>query len=211
MGANDWMSGAEKAVPGVKPTLMLGYMIVHDSLTTQERYMVFYTTPLSFALVNLKPLLPGHVLVSPHRSVPRLTDLTPPELSDLFLTVQRVQRMIALTHFPSPGDPTDGGFNIAIQDGEEAGQSVPHVHCHVIPRLRKDGKGDGIYDEMAGEGGNVGGHLWDREMAKRPVPGGKFPRIEDADREARSKEEMRVEAAEFKERMRELDESETDV
>ncbi|KAL5348148.1 Dinucleoside triphosphate hydrolase [Pseudogymnoascus australis] len=87
---------------------------------------VFYTTPLSFALVNIKPLLPGHVLVSPHRSVPRLTDLTPPEISDLFLTVQRVQRMIALTHFPAPGAPSAGGFNIAIQDGEEAGQSVPH-------------------------------------------------------------------------------------
>lgn len=163
--------------------------------------------------MNLKPLVPGHVLVSPHRVVPRLTDLTPPELSDLFLTVQRVQRMIALTHFPAPGSPTEGGFNIAIQDGVEAGQSVPHVHCHVIPRQKKDGKGDGIYDEMAGEAGNVGGHLWDRarEMGGRPVPGGKFPRIEDADREPRSVEEMKVEAAEFRERMRELDESEVDA
>lgn len=53
--------------------------------------------------------------------------------------------------------------------------------------------------------------MWDREMAKRPVPGGRFPRIEDAQREARSGEEMRVEAAEFRERMRELDESETGV
>lgn len=163
--------------------------------------------------MNIKPLLPGHVLVSPHRSVPRLTDLTPPEISDLFLTVQRVQRMIALTHFPAPGAPSAGGFNIAIQDGEEAGQSVPHVHCHVIPRLRGDGKGDGIYDEMAGEGGNVGGHLWDRArgMGGRPVPEGRFPRIEDAAREARSTEEMRVEAAEFRDRMRELDESEADA
>ncbi|OBT97126.2 hypothetical protein VE01_04790 [Pseudogymnoascus verrucosus] len=172
---------------------------------------VFYTTPLSFALVNIKPLLPGHVLVSPHRSVPRLTDLTPPEVNDLFLTVQRVQRMIALMHFPSPSTPEEGGFNIAIQDGVEAGQSVPHVHCHIIPRLRGDGKGDGIYDEMAGEGGNVGGHLWDREVVGRPVPGGRFPRIEDEMREARSTEVMRAEAAEFRERMKELDESEAEV
>ena len=70
--------------------------------------------------MNIKPLIPGHVLVSPHRSVPRLTDLTLPELSDLFLTVQRVQRMIALTYFPSPGAPTDGGFNIAIQEDRKS-------------------------------------------------------------------------------------------
>ncbi|OBT50483.1 hypothetical protein VE04_08189, partial [Pseudogymnoascus sp. 24MN13] len=90
---------------------------------------VFYTTPLSFALVNIKPLLPGRCR-APHRSVPRLTDLTPPEVNDLFLTVQRVQRMIALTHFPSPSTPEEGGFNIAIQDGvrpvERAACALPY-------------------------------------------------------------------------------------
>ncbi|KAL5332802.1 HIT-like domain-containing protein [Aspergillus crustosus] len=88
---------------------------------------VFHQTPLSIALVNLKPILPGHVLVSPRRVVPRVSDLTPPETADLFLTVRRVGRMIERVYGAT-------SLNIAIQDGPEAGQSVPHVHAHIIPR-----------------------------------------------------------------------------
>lgn len=77
---------------------------------------VFYRTPHSFGLVNLKPLLPGHVLVCPLRPVPRIKDLTPEEVTDLFLTLQKVARVIERTF---KGD----ALNIAIQDGEAAGQS----------------------------------------------------------------------------------------
>jgi diadenosine tetraphosphate (Ap4A) HIT family hydrolase len=53
-------------------------------------------------------------------------------------------------------------FNIAIQDGEAAGQSVPHVHVHVIPRKPgdmdcRDG-GDAIYEMMEGGEGNIAQH-----------------------------------------------------
>jgi len=188
---------------------------------------VFLRTPHSFALVNLKPLLPGHVLVCPRAAHRRLTDLSPPELADLFSAVQRVQRMLARRYFPdAEGEEAKtgeeerllrGAFNIALQDGPEAGQTVPHVHVHVIPRVRgssakpADVPGDKLYDMMAGEEGNVGGALWDAvrgngeggrnldgSMGGRPTPGGKFPLIEDCDRAARSKEEMEAEAAEFR-------------
>ncbi|KAH8656151.1 hypothetical protein BGZ60DRAFT_417890, partial [Tricladium varicosporioides] len=56
---------------------------------------VFYNTPLCYALVNIKPILPGHVLVIPYRPAQRLTDLTQDELTDMFTTVQKVQRMLA--------------------------------------------------------------------------------------------------------------------
>ena len=46
---------------------------------------VFYKTAHSFALVNLKPLLPGHVLVCPNRVVPRLKDLSAEEVSTIIL------------------------------------------------------------------------------------------------------------------------------
>lgn len=51
---------------------------------------------------------------------------------------------------------------------------------------------------MAGESGNVGGALWDREMSRRPEPGGGFPRIEDSERQARSMEEMEEEAGVYR-------------
>lgn len=181
--------------------------------------------------MNLKPILPGHVLVVPHRRVPRMTDLSAAELADLFGTVQKVQRMLAGRYFQSTssseateregkgegqGDlerarprPEDGSFNIAIQDGREAGQTVPHVHCHVIPRLPGDRDGDGVYERLQGEGGNVGGGYWDlereREKGERPVQRGKFPRIEDADRKPRTKEDMKSEADEYRVLMEDVD------
>lgn len=57
---------------------------------------------------------------------------------------------------------------------------------------------------MAGESGNVGGALWDREvqvmsvLGRRPEPGGGFPRIEDSERQARSMEEMEEEAGVYR-------------
>jgi bis(5'-adenosyl)-triphosphatase len=140
--------------------------------------------------------------LTPHK---RLTDLSPPEITDLFTTVQRVQRMLARHYFsqsstsPRPSSPDDGSFNIALQDGAGAGQTVPHVHVHVIPRIRgstaketSPGGGDELYEKMANEEGNAGGALWDWE--RRPKPGGAFPRIEESSRQARSLEEMVEEA-----------------
>lgn len=116
------------------------------------------------------------------------------------------------------GDCIDGSFNIAIQDGPEAGQTVSHVHVHIIPRIRgitskpDDGtQADELYERMAGEEGNIGGALWDRgekevlSSATRPKPGGKFDRIEDSARKARSMEEMEAEADTFRRVLRELE------
>ncbi|CAG8949254.1 hypothetical protein HYFRA_00004879 [Hymenoscyphus fraxineus] len=166
---------------------------------------VFYNTSLCFALVNIKPILPGHVLVIPYRKVQRLTELTQDEVTDLFSTVQKVQKMLAKKYFGTEtlaGKPEDGSFNITIQDGKFAGQTVPHVHCHIIPRTKDSTEGDGLYDRLQTEEGNVGGGLWDQN---RPVPEGKFPRIEDSDRKPRSAEVMNDEAAFYREQMSLLD------
>lgn len=165
-------------------------------LTTKSIYFstflvtpqVFHLTPYSFAFVNLKPLLPGHVLVSPLRPVPRLSDLDSTEVSDLFLTVQRVSRMLERVYEAS-------ALNIAMQDGVDAGQSVPHVHAHLIPRKKTDmdekGGNDAIYGMLEGEEGDVGGHLLLKERAKRRA---KFPAVDDRARVGRSEEEMNEEA-----------------
>jgi bis(5'-adenosyl)-triphosphatase len=82
--------------------------------------------------------------------LPHLSDLTPEEISDLFLTVTRIQRTLKRIYKAD-------AFNIAVQDGKAAGQSVPHVHCHVIPRTEKDPAGDDkIHEWLEGEEGNIG-------------------------------------------------------
>ncbi|XP_062842742.1 bis(5'-adenosyl)-triphosphatase isoform X2 [Trichomycterus rosablanca] len=78
---------------------------------------VFLRTELSFALVNRKPVVPGHVLVCPLRPVERFRDLQPNELADLFSTTQRVANAVE-KHFNA------SSLTIAIQDGPEAGQTV---------------------------------------------------------------------------------------
>ncbi|GAA5996865.1 bis(5'-adenosyl)-triphosphatase [Rhodotorula paludigena] len=92
---------------------------------------VFYQSALSCGIVNLKPVVPGHVLVIPQRVAPRFRDLTPDEVTDLFLSVHQISRVIEKEYKAQ-------ALNIALQDGPLAGQSVPHVHVHIIPRRAKD-------------------------------------------------------------------------
>jgi len=143
---------------------------------------VFHLTPLTMAFVNLKPLLPGHVLVSPLRVAPRLSDLSTDELTDFMLTIRRVSRMLERVYGAS-------ALNIAMQDGPDAGQSVPHVHMHLIPRKAMDMDDKGGNDEIYAmiEAKNVGKEWWERERPKMEVQ-------DDESRKARSEEEMRKEA-----------------
>ncbi|KAF3327312.1 Bis(5'-adenosyl)-triphosphatase [Carex littledalei] len=96
---------------------------------------VFYSTSLSYAMVNLRPLLPDALLY-------RFIDLTSDETSDLWITAQKIGAK--LEQFQKASSLT-----LAIQDGPQAGQTVPHVHIHVIPRKSGDfEKNDEIYDAI---------------------------------------------------------------
>lgn len=137
-------------------------------------------------MVNIRPLLPGHVLVVPRRVTSRVSDLTHDEVIDLFLAVQHVGRMVERVYQAS-------SLNIAIQDGVDAGQSVPHVHTHIIPRKPSDmsdkGGSDAIYSMLEGEEGDIGGHFL--EMYRRRP---KFPKVHEDQRKARNDIEMTEEA-----------------
>jgi bis(5'-adenosyl)-triphosphatase len=164
---------------------------------------VFYTSPSAstHAFVNLKPIVPGHVLVSPARSVPRLQDLTDEEHADLFRTVRAVQSKIETRCSASAS-------NVAIQDGLSAGQSVPHVHVHIVgaaplpllrlcahptppqlPRSTGDLPEDAIYAEIESW------HPWSGEK-RGAVAGGKMEMPEV--RVDRTTEMMAEEATSFR-------------
>lgn len=116
----------------------LVYLQSSDAMTSVIKFgpftvtsQVFYKTAYTFCLVNLKPILPGHVLVCPLRPISRLSQLTPVECADFFATVQKVSGVIEKQY-------SADALNVAIQDGPLAGQTVPHVHCHIIPRRLND-------------------------------------------------------------------------
>lgn len=103
---------------------------------------VFFRSSFTYALVNLKPLVPGHVLVVPLRtSVLRFGDLSPQEAQDYMQSLQLIQGFITKVY-------NADALNLAIQDGPESGQSVPHLHTHIIPRYANDKHDDSIHKQL---------------------------------------------------------------
>lgn len=149
---------------------------------------VFHISKHSFAIVNLKPIVPGHVLVIPFRRVPRLSDLLEHESIDFFQTVQRVQKFIEKIY-------CSDGLNFGIQDGLAAGQSVPHVHCHIIPRYLQDGWGDGVYEALENNEGMMRNEWWKRGCKPMGIQN-------DEDRKPRSMEVMERETEWLKKEMK---------
>ncbi|KAM3216873.1 bifunctional bis(5'-adenosyl)-triphosphatase/adenylylsulfatase FHIT [Capsicum annuum] len=109
------------------------------------------------------------------REIQRFAELTTDETSDLWLTAQKVGKQLESYHKAS-------SLTFAIQDGPQAGQTVPHVHIHVIPRKSGDfEKKDEIYDAL---------DLKEKEM--------KQSLDLDKERKDRRIEEMAEEAAEYR-------------
>ncbi len=87
-----------------------------------------------YAFLDIFPRREGHTLVIPTKGVQRLADLTPEERANLMQGVVVVQEVLG-RHFST----TD--FTVCVHDGPQAGQEVPHVHVHVLPRTPGDGGG----------------------------------------------------------------------
>lgn len=84
------------------------------------------------AFLDANPLAPGHTLVVPNDHHERLDDL-PEELArEVFATLHR------LTPAAEAAADADGS-NVAFNNGPAAGQEVPHLHGHIIPRFDDDG------------------------------------------------------------------------
>lgn len=83
-------------------------------------------------LLDLYPVTEGHHLIVPKRHVDSWFDLSPGEQNAITAVVQRLQREL------KERDKTIGGFNIGVNSGTVAGQTVPHAHMHLIPRRKGD-------------------------------------------------------------------------
>jgi diadenosine tetraphosphate (Ap4A) HIT family hydrolase len=86
---------------------------------------------LAVAVRDGEPAAVGHTLVIPKRHTGSFFDLTPEEVTACHALLRDERAHIAKAHRPD-------GYNIGINDGESAGQSIPHTHWHLIPRYRGD-------------------------------------------------------------------------
>jgi len=97
-----------------------------DNLEIIER------SPNFFVVYDKTPVTPGHCLIIPFRHFADALDLSPDEIIEIWDLVQRLrQKLLA-------DDPAISGFNFGFNSGIDAGQTIFHVHIHLIPRRQGD-------------------------------------------------------------------------
>ena len=102
---------------------------------------LLHQNPFGFVIRDGFPVTEGHSLIIPRRHIASFFDLTEEERPALFALLDLAKAELDELYGPD-------GFNIGINDGPAAGQTVPHLHIHLIPRY-------------AGEGGDPrGGVRW---------------------------------------------------
>lgn len=79
------------------------------------------------------PVSAGHTLVIPHRHTSSFFELGTQEREGLLSLLDRAKARLDINVHPD-------GYNIGINDGAAAGQTVPHLHIHLIPRYHGDQK-----------------------------------------------------------------------
>lgn len=86
------------------------------------------------AFLDIGPLAEGHLLVIPRSHHEGLTDLPGTTAAALAAEIPRLGKALLVVTEAE-------GFNLLVNQGRAAGQEVPHVHFHLIPRRKQDGLG----------------------------------------------------------------------
>lgn len=86
---------------------------------------------LAYSARDTYPTSPGHTLVIPRRHVANFFDLTAEEVAACMHLIREEKRLIDKEFNPD-------GYNIGVNVGSAAGQSIFHVHIHIIPRYKGD-------------------------------------------------------------------------
>jgi len=89
-------------------------------------------TKNSIAFLDAFPLSRGHTLVIPKCHYEKVQDMTDMDNTDLFNTVHKVISKV---------DKLTGATLLAVHNGKDSGQEIPHVHVHLIPRELSDQAG----------------------------------------------------------------------
>jgi len=85
-----------------------------------------------YVIRDIYPVSELHTLIIPHRHISSYFDLTEDEQISLFTLLKSHKEQLLKT------DPSITGFNIGVNDGEDAGQTIFHCHIHLIPRRKGD-------------------------------------------------------------------------
>ncbi len=131
---------------------------VKESYKHREKDCLFCEIPkkrvvaeneLAFAVTDSYPVTPLHTLVIPRRHARQYFDLSRPEINACNMLLEERRKEIL------DADNAVAGFNIGMNSGEAAGQSIFHCHIHLIPRRKGDAENPrgGVRHLIPGKGG----------------------------------------------------------
>lgn len=92
---------------------------------------IIASNDLAIAIYDLYPISPGHTLIVSKRVIETWWDATAQEKISIITLIDEVKLVLDAHHGPD-------GYNIGLNAGAVAGQTVPHLHVHVIPRYTGD-------------------------------------------------------------------------
>jgi len=98
---------------------------------------IVFEDDISVAFLDINPANPGHIIVIPKEHRETLLNIPVDELKKISANIQA----IAVAALKSTNA---SGFNILQNNGQDAGQLIPHVHFHIIPRFKDDGLNLGV-------------------------------------------------------------------
>lgn len=104
------------------PCVFCNYLISKDYIAENE---------LAFAIYDNFPVNKGHVLIIPKRHFASFFDATQEEMQAFYSLTNKVRELLDEEFKPD-------GYNIGINVGEAAGQTIFHLHIHIIPRYKGD-------------------------------------------------------------------------
>ena len=87
---------------------------------------IVFEDDLVIAFRDVKPQAPTHVLIVPKKVIPRIAEAGPEDhkiLGHLLLKAAEVAKALGLQ---------EKGYRLVINNGSDAGESVPHLHCHIL-------------------------------------------------------------------------------
>ncbi|MEU2252170.1 HIT domain-containing protein [Nocardia xishanensis] len=117
---------------GSRPTDATGHPFTDIPKMSDEDGLIVARGELVYAVLNLYPYNPGHMMVVPYRRVANLEDLTAAESAELMAFTQRAIRVMKSVSRPH-------GFNVGLNLGGVAGGSLAdHLHQHIVPRWGGD-------------------------------------------------------------------------
>ena len=98
----------------------------------KKKQKIIYSTELMFVVRDSYPVTKLHTLIIPHRHVSDFFDLNDNELGDLSKILKKEKQSLLNL------DKTVSAFNVGVNAGKDAGQSIMHCHIHLIPRRKGD-------------------------------------------------------------------------